>query len=248
MMRRIGGSPFSRVMPRSSRRGSRSTAGTSLALMPTRPWSSMRPRRVAAGSFVPMGRARRPISRSTADASRKRSIWSRLRWTRRLRGLTGAWLARVEAEAKARRGDADGCRAAIERSRELLSETKHDEGVPWVAYFADPAHLDRAEGRCLVQLGDAEAARVALLRSLAIGGPFVRARSGALAEISLTFVIGRDPDPDQAAEVALQALEITKATGSRRNLERLNEVAARLIPWRARPLVRELRAELQVAS
>jgi len=162
------------------------------------------------------------------------------------RGLTGAWLARVEAEARARLGDPDGCRAALDRARELLESRPNSSGVPWVAYFADTAHLDRAEGRCSVWLRQTEQAREVLGRALALGGPYVRARGGALAELAVTYALDRNPDP--AAETALRALEITRQTGSRRNLERLREVHARLTPWRSRPAVKELTAALRLAG
>ena len=162
------------------------------------------------------------------------------------RGLTGAWLARVEAEARARLGDSNGCRAALDRARELLAGNPDSSGVPWVAYFANTAHLDRAEGRCLVQLRQTEQARELLARALALGGPYVRARGGALAELAVTYALDRNPDP--AAETALRALEIAQQTGSRRNLERLREVHARLTPWRSRPAVKELTAALRLAG
>lgn len=162
------------------------------------------------------------------------------------RGVTGAWLARVEAEARARRGDTAGCMAALERARGLLSDRPDVEGFPWIAYFADPAHLDRAEGRCLVQLGRTEQARELLGRALQVADPYVRARGGALVELAVTHALDRNPDP--AAEAALRGLEIAQRTGSRRNLERLREVHARLVSWRARPAVKELTAALRLAG
>jgi hypothetical protein len=118
--------------------------------------------------------------------------------------------------------------------------------VPWVAYFTDPAHLDRAEGRCLVQLHQTEQARVVLARALTQSGPYVRARGGALAEVAATYALDRDPDP--AAKAALEALEIARRTGSRRILDRVREVHARLVSWRSRPAVKELTATLRLAG
>jgi hypothetical protein len=46
----------------------------------------------------------------------------------------------------------------------------------------------------------------------------------------------------------LKALEIARHTGSQRNLQRVREVHARLVPWRARPAVKELSAALRLAG
>ncbi len=163
--------------------------------------------------------------------------------------LEGPWQLPTRVRAEVTQQEALGMAmvgeplSAVERmlddASQLLARAAADgerPGLPGAYFTATTLVLRNAA--TLTEAGKPARAAVVFGEVLANAGlsrrdaGFFRARRAAALALS--------GEPDEAATVGLEAVEVATATNSRRTLRVLTEVMSTLTPWRGRPAVREL--------
>jgi transcriptional regulator with XRE-family HTH domain len=163
--------------------------------------------------------------------------------------LEGPWQLPTRVRAEVTQQEALGMAMvgeplpAVERmldgASQLLARAVADSERPGLpgAYFTDTTLILR-NAATFTEAGKPSRAAVVFGEVLANAGlsrrdaGFFRARRAAALALS--------GEPDEAATVGLESVEVATATSSRRTLRVLTEVMSTLTPWRGRPLVREL--------
>jgi transcriptional regulator with XRE-family HTH domain len=132
---------------------------------------------------------------------------------------------------------------AVERklgdAGELLAAATTDTGQPGVpgAYFTDTTLMLRT-ATALTEAG--KPARSALMFAEVLAGAGLSRRDTGFFRARRATALALSGEPDEAATVGLESIEVAAATNSRRTLRVLAEVSTTLAPWRGRPVVREL--------
>jgi hypothetical protein len=83
-------------------------------------------------------------------------------------------------------------------------------------------------------------ARSALMFGEVLGNSELSRRDAAFFGARRAAALALSGEPDEAATVGLKSVEVATVTSSRRTLRVLGETMDTLVPWRRRPLVREL--------
>jgi tetratricopeptide (TPR) repeat protein len=92
-----------------------------------------------------------------------------------------SWLYEAMGEAYAIAGDRIAGARSLARSEQLFDAVVPEQVPPWLGFFNAEVHLIRLKGRCLMRLGDCQAAiaTVETARKL-LPEHYVRERSGTL--------------------------------------------------------------------
>lgn len=132
---------------------------------------------------------------------------------------------------------------AVERTlddaRELLAQASTDDersGLPG-GYFTGATLMLRA-ATAFIEAG--KPARSALMFGEVLANCELSRRDAGLFRARRAAALALSGEPDEAATVGLESVEMATATHSRRTLGVLAQVMDTLAPWRSRPLVRQL--------
>ena len=160
----------------------------------------------------------------------------------RKRSRLKATAATYGAHGYALDGQRTACLRAIDGAREQADRLDADPESPWATWL-DSAYIDVQRGRCLSALGDhAKAATVFQQAIRDLPPAFRRDRGVYLAREALAHAGAREPE--QAAEVGMQAAAIAHDTQSGRVIDELARVGTGLAPWAALPAVADFQDAL----
>jgi len=156
-----------------------------------------------------------------------------------------SWLAAVEAEAQARNSDSAACISALDQA-ELLAMRDGFEADPY-ATGLNPSRLAGYKGVCFVRLQQPEMALPALEEALALLPPSaLRRQSTLLTDMAAALL--QQGAIEQACDLAVRALVITRETRSRSVLQRLRHLRQKLEPWNTTSAVRDVDEQLTALS
>lgn len=191
-------------------------------------------------SFVPAFADRGPEAVAIVDHALERATFGGVS------ASTRAWLHAVEAEVKARAGDAQGTLRALGHAEGLLEDADAQDDPEWMDFF-DRARLDGFKGYSYLSVGRPAEAREALTRTLnALTDDAQKQRAVTLADLAATQVqVG---EIEAAAQLAQAALQVTVEERYATAAERLLEVRAALEPFRRHATVVELDEALRLAQ
>jgi tetratricopeptide (TPR) repeat protein len=157
--------------------------------------------------------------------------------------------AELEARAWAISGEGDKCERKLDDAARLLarsSEQRRAEEPPWIYYFGEerlPVH----RGICYARLGRADAAISLFDEAIAnLPGEYVRDRAFYLFWSAQAYA--HNNDPEQAATVAHDAVQILIDAGSDSVLNEARKLHARLDHAKSAPAVRKFGDLLQATS
>jgi len=155
------------------------------------------------------------------------------------------WLAAVEAEVHAYLGDAESCDAALKRAKKIL---QHEPlGEDHYATGLSASRLAGYEGACFVRLHQPDRALPALQQALSLLDPqAIRRQSTLLTDMGMAYA--QQGNIQQACQLAVQALSITKQTRSRAVLERVRTLRSELEAWKETSEVHDLEKQLDTTS
>ncbi|GAA4687927.1 helix-turn-helix domain-containing protein [Promicromonospora umidemergens] len=157
--------------------------------------------------------------------------------TSRMRALA----ARQEAHAHALLGDQDACAHALDRAFELATAPTQDTDI---ARYCTPSYIEMEAAHCWVELEKPERALGALQQGLAEWRPEFRRDLGlGLARFAVAHA--RTGEPDDALDIAMEAVRILSETGSVRTAKQLYRASSILHTTGARSEGADLRHSLQ---
>lgn len=150
-----------------------------------------------------------------------------------------SWLSEAIGEAYALSGEHQAGSAALAKAERLFDRVEPDDVPAWLGFFNGSEHVMRLKGRCLVRLGDGQAATAALHEAVdALPEHYVRERSGTLIDLATAQLMpttaGKTSscEPEAAAATALEAWNLAVQTGSGRNQGRIRELLPQFRPYR----------------
>ena len=136
------------------------------------------------------------------------------------------------ARAHAGLGNATECRRALERARAAFARAGHDDEPAWVSYV-DEIEVEAQQGACYLDLTMTTEAEASLRRAVALleqQAPHrTRDRVHYLARLAKCHLA--EHEIEQACATAQQALDLSRAIGSARVIERLSEFNDALAPY-----------------
>jgi tetratricopeptide (TPR) repeat protein/transcriptional regulator with XRE-family HTH domain len=136
------------------------------------------------------------------------------------------------ARAHAGLGNTTECLRAIERTRASFARAGEDEEPAWAAYV-DGIEIEAQEGACYLDLAMTTQAAASLRRAVALlerHAPHrTRDRVHYLTRLAKCHLV--DHEVEQACAVAHQALDLSRAIGSARVIERLGEFNNAIAPY-----------------
>jgi len=157
--------------------------------------------------------------------------------------------AELEARAWAMSGEGDDCERKLDDAARLLAKSSERRGAdepPWIYYFGEerlPVH----RGICYARLGRADAAISLFDEAIAnLPAEYVRDRAFYLFWSAQAYA--HNNDPERAATVARDAVQILIDAGSDSVLSEARKLHARLDHAKSVPEVREFGELLQTAS
>ncbi|MCP9958513.1 MULTISPECIES: hypothetical protein [Streptomyces] len=179
--------------------------------------------------------------RETVQLARAAQEGSRGRVTPR----TEAMFLAAEARGHALLGDERACRDAAGRAVAALDRSDPDSGddPEWIAHF-DHAYLADELAHCHRDLGRAEEAARAAGEALD-GHPATRVRRRAIGLALLAAAQVQQREVERACHTAARSAELLGTLRSSRGTEYLEDLRARLEPFRSEPAVRETVARLE---
>jgi tetratricopeptide (TPR) repeat protein len=157
--------------------------------------------------------------------------------------IVRSWLSATGAYVDACRGDERRTRDGIDRAAALLEEGRGEPPPLYLAFYREPT-LRKWEGHSLLRLAEHHGAgsgdgAAAIDRTLALWpAGDVRSSGEVLSARASAHLAQREVD--EAAAVALQALEVGRGTRSARILRHVAEVRDRMTPYRQAMAVQEL--------
>jgi tetratricopeptide (TPR) repeat protein len=160
--------------------------------------------------------------------------------------VTSAWIASLESELHARAGDYSMSHRCLERAENML-EAPLDGMESWrgVGTF-DRSKVLAYRGGNLVLLGRSREAEEVLTQVLnELPANRVKHRCTALGDLAIA--LAQQKEPDQAAQKAIQALELATQLRHTESVIRVRKAYVRLQPWKIRPAVIELGERLAEA-
>lgn len=124
-------------------------------------------------------------------------------------------------------------------ARQLLAHATAGDDQPGLpgAYFTDTT-LTLRTATSFTEAG--KPARAAVLFGEVLTSADLSRRDAGFFRARRAAALALSGEPDEAATVGLESIEVAAATNSRRTLRVLGEVMQTLTPWRSRPAVREL--------
>ncbi|MER7830186.1 transcriptional regulator [Streptomyces sp. NPDC095602] len=151
----------------------------------------------------------------------------------------------AEARGHALLGDARTCEEVAGRAVAALDRADPESGddPSWIAHF-DHAYLADELAHCHRDLGRADAAARAAAEALE-GHPATRARRRAIGLALLAAAQVQQREVEQACHTGARAAELLSTVRSSRGAEYLEDLQARLEPYRDEPAVREFAARLE---
>ncbi|MFJ8696456.1 transcriptional regulator [Streptomyces roseolilacinus] len=151
----------------------------------------------------------------------------------------------AEARGHALLGDARTCQDVAGRAVAALDRSDPDSGddPAWIAHF-DHAYLADELAHCHRDLGHAQAAARTATEALD-GHPATRARRRAIGLVLLAAAQVQQREVEQACHTGARAAELLGTLRSSRGAEYLEDLQARLEPFRDEPAVREFTARLE---
>jgi transcriptional regulator with XRE-family HTH domain len=150
------------------------------------------------------------------------------------------------ARTLAMTGDLAQCQAKLEEAKTLVKSIDHAQEPSWLYWFNEAGPAFQA-GVCFDHIGRPDLALPEFAAALqALPPPQKRDRGEFLTRKSAAHA--RADDPEQAASIAGEALQLVSETGSARNLSLLRDVAARLNKWADLPAVRDLTEQLNTVA
>jgi transcriptional regulator with XRE-family HTH domain len=152
---------------------------------------------------------------------------------------TRYWIAAVQAETFAGRGDLDTCQRALDTAAKVqhLQGPVHNGG--WLRF--DGSRLAEERGTCYVTLDRPDLAEVALTDALA-GTLTTRRKAGVLTDLAMIGVHRRDPD--QVVTYANAVLTTARQTSSGVVVRKLRGLQPHLAPLLADQQIQQLDAEI----
>jgi len=156
---------------------------------------------------------------------------------------TRGWLAAVEAEVRARSGNARGCLVALEAAENALQEIQKG-GPAWVGIGAfDAAKLKGYYGLCYLQLQRPQDAVTELTEALDGLDPALRKhRCTTLADLATALI--RVGEIDEGCRRASQALTLAIELRHAVSVDRIRGLDQHLNPWGDVPAVTAFREQL----
>jgi transcriptional regulator with XRE-family HTH domain len=148
-----------------------------------------------------------------------------------------SWLYDALAEAYAFAGDRKAGIQALMQAEKIFDAVQLDNVPRWLGFFNAQEHAARLKGRCLMRLGDGQAA-IATLRTACelLPAHYVRERSGTLIDLATAQLMEGDnsassPEPEAAADTAQEAWRLALLTDSGRNQRRVRELLPAFEPY-----------------
>lgn len=133
----------------------------------------------------------------------------------------------------------------IDEARELLENHSRDsQGDELFGIYFTAETLSLRCATCYTEAG--KPAQAAALFADVIAGTTLSRRDGGFFRARRATALALSGEPDEAAKVGLQAMQIARETNSERTIRVLAEVAHVLTPWSSRPRPRELKEALAV--
>jgi tetratricopeptide (TPR) repeat protein len=161
---------------------------------------------------------------------------------------TRAYLAMLEAKARARTGKGDRTLRAIDEA--LAAMTSHDDDAdrrrPRVTFY-DSRRLAGEQGICLIRLKRSVDARAALEPALAALTPDqVKTRPGLMTALAATYVA--DGEVEEACRIGTEALSMAAEMEIEPSRQDVLELREQLTPWQNASVVRQLDEQLATAN
>lgn len=148
----------------------------------------------------------------------------------------------MEAHAHAARNDAPACGTALARAERTFDLAARDDDPAWLSYF-DEAYLAARMAQCFRDLDDSKHAVRYARRSLEMDGRYVRGRAFNLSLLATAHAAAGEPE--EAARVGRQALDLTARLNSARSVRYLRDLTRQLRPRADVPAVRDFTAEVR---
>ncbi len=154
---------------------------------------------------------------------------------------TRAWLAAVEAEIRANKGEQDACFKALELA-ELVTSSTQPEDDPYMTTFT-PSLLAGYKGVCYLRLHQPQAAQAALQEALLHAN--TSSRCYVLTDLAAAFA--EQKEIEEACKRAGQALAITTSATPMDVLQRIGSFRGQLEPWQDVQAVKDLDKHIRFA-
>ncbi|UED86183.1 hypothetical protein [Streptomyces profundus] len=176
------------------------------------------------------GRPREAVRAAQAGARASHGLGSE-----RLRSL----LALREAAGWAGMGDRGGCQLSLSQARTAYEHGEAPETPEWMSFFGE-GEFASLEGQCWALLGDWRQASACAGQAVAAARSDPHfARNIALYSAELASFLARAGEPEEAATVGNQTLDLLNGVRSTRITELLADTAGRLHPARGDATVAE---------
>jgi transcriptional regulator with XRE-family HTH domain len=141
-----------------------------------------------------------------------------------------ARLLAMQARGHAARRQGKECTQLLIQAEDALACTPSEDQSPWISQF-DEGSLASEAARCMRQLGDWSEARRQADRIIALR-PSNRIRARAFGQLLLVISLIAQDQPEEACDVAHEALDATRSLGSRLVVEQLSELEQLFEPYR----------------
>lgn len=135
------------------------------------------------------------------------------------------------AWAHARAGEAPACERALGQVEEAYADRRPDDDPAWV-YWLDMSEIEIMAGRCWTEL-ERPMRAVPILHHATAGYGDERARETVLYLSWLAQALLQAGEAEEAADVGLRALRLSRTVHSSRADERIDAIHERLHPFRA---------------
>jgi transcriptional regulator with XRE-family HTH domain len=148
-----------------------------------------------------------------------------------------SWLYEAMGEAYAIAGNREAGARALARAEQLFDAVCSDTVPDWLSFFNAEGHVARLKGRCLMRLGDGQAAITTLETACELlPEHYVREQSGTLIDLAAAHLLEANAntqpaEPVAAAEIAREAWRLAVVTESNRNQRRIRELLPQFAPY-----------------
>lgn len=134
----------------------------------------------------------------------------------------------------------DAVERKMDQARELLATAAPEDDLtgPGGAYFTSDT-MQLRQGTCCIEAG--KPARAAALFSDVLAADALSRRDAGFFRARCAAALALSGEPDSAAAVGLQAVQLARETNSERTLRVVADVVQTLAPWRSRPGPQALR-------
>ena len=131
----------------------------------------------------------------------------------------------------------------LDDARRLLAhaDEDHEQAAQLGTYYNDSTLMLRTAS-CYIEAGQPQRAAALYADALSTGTLSCRDRGYFMARQAAALALGGEPD--DAAAVGMESVQVAKATHSQRTTRELHRVLGTLRPWSSRPGPRELREAL----